>query len=187
MYDRIYDYWKREKAKSNLQLIDKDFYEEFAEYIRQLKKYVEKTDEKTVKAKLAEAELERVQKLSKDLLEMRLRKILRIAESSSESETVSHAVIAEEMAIFENTLESSKQYQSMVQRILAGDGDIPAPSAPITRPRRVPVRFVAEIPAIVGVDLRSYGPFKPEDVAMLPLENAEILVKGKAALRIGCE
>lgn len=187
MYDRIYDYWKREKAQRNLEPIDKNFYEELTEYMRQLKEYVEKTDEKTVKAKLAESELGRAQKLSKDLLEMRLWKILRIAESSADSEAVSHVVIGEERAIFENILECSKQYQSMVQRILAGEGDSAAISAVITRPRKVAVRFLAEIPAIVGVDLKSYGPFKPEDLATLPLENAEILVKGKAALRIGCE
>ena len=36
---------------------------------------------------------------------------------------------------------------------------------------------------ITFVDLRLYGSFKPEDVATLPLENAEALVKGKAPLR----
>ena len=43
------------------------------------------------------------------------------------------------------------------------------------------------MPAIVGADLKTYGPFNPEEVASLPLENAEILAKGKAALKIDFE
>jgi DNA replication factor GINS len=49
------------------------------------------------------------------------------------------------------------------------------------------VRFLVDIPAIIGADLKPYGPFKPEDIATLPLENVEILMKGKAAIKIGCE
>jgi DNA replication initiation complex subunit (GINS family) len=33
------------------------------------------------------------------------------------------------------------------------------------------------IPAVVGVDMKTYGPFLAEDVGSLPLENAKILVK----------
>ena len=39
------------------------------------------------------------------------------------------------------------------------------------------VRFLQEIPAIVGSDMKTYGPFKPEDIATLPVENAKALIK----------
>jgi len=45
----------------------------------------------------------------------------------------------------------------------------------------VKVRFLKEIPAIVGADMKTYGPFKEGDIAELPKENAEVLVKQKIA------
>ncbi|MBC7129615.1 hypothetical protein H5T51_00135, partial [Candidatus Bathyarchaeota archaeon] len=52
---------------------------------------------------------------------------------------------------------------------------------------RIIVRFLKEIPEIVGIDMKSYGPYKPEDVASLPAENAEILIKQGLAVEIETE
>jgi DNA replication initiation complex subunit (GINS family) len=46
------------------------------------------------------------------------------------------------------------------------------------------VRFLQDIPEIVGVDMKSYGPFKKEDVASLPIPNAQALVKQGAVREI---
>jgi len=43
------------------------------------------------------------------------------------------------------------------------------------------VRFLQDIPEIVGTDLRIYGPYKKEDVGSLPGENAHALIKQGAA------
>ncbi|MFQ6096039.1 MAG: hypothetical protein ACE5NN_07835, partial [Candidatus Bathyarchaeia archaeon] len=45
----------------------------------------------------------------------------------------------------------------------------------------VEVRFLKEVPVIVGSDMKTYGPFKPGDISRLPKQNAEILVKQGAA------
>ena len=39
------------------------------------------------------------------------------------------------------------------------------------------VRFLQNIPEIVGTDLRIYGPYKKEDVGSLPTQNAQALIK----------
>jgi len=187
MYEKIYEYWRRERTEPNLQSIDKGFYEELADYIRKLKEYAEKADEKTARKKLTEEELKRAQEFSKELLETRLQKILRIAEMRSGQERASKTVVGEENVILEATFEASRQYQSMIQRILVEDVGQASPRAIPTKSKTAVVRFLVEIPAIIGADLKPYGPFKPEDIATLPLENAEILMKGKAAIKIGCE
>jgi len=46
------------------------------------------------------------------------------------------------------------------------------------------VRFLQDIPEIVGTDLKIYGPFKKEDVGSLPNQNAYALVKQGAAKEI---
>ncbi len=51
-------------------------------------------------------------------------------------------------------------------------------------PKRVTVRFSKPIPAIMGADMKSYGPFAVEDVASLPELNAKILVKQGLAVAV---
>ena len=155
-----------------------------AKYISQLSDYVRKTDEKALKAKLTAGELERTLKLSKDLLNVRLQKILRLAESGGGSEA-SQTDIEEEKEILKNVLEISKQYQSLCNKISAEVSGSTKSLVP-TEPRMVLLRFLAGIPTIVGVDLKPYGPFRSEDIATLPLENGEILVSRRAALKIVC-
>jgi DNA replication initiation complex subunit (GINS family) len=43
--------------------------------------------------------------------------------------------------------------------------------------KRVALRFIKNIPAVIGADMKTYGPFMVEDVASVPVENAKILVK----------
>ena len=43
--------------------------------------------------------------------------------------------------------------------------------------KRVTLRFLKDIPAVVGADMKTYGPFLAEDVGSVPAENAKILVK----------
>ena len=46
------------------------------------------------------------------------------------------------------------------------------------------VRFLKDVPSIVGVDLKTYGPFKSEDVASLPIENARVLIRQGLAVEV---
>ena len=51
----------------------------------------------------------------------------------------------------------------------------------------VTVRFVKGFDEIVGVDLEKYGPFKPEDIATIPNENAQSLISNGIALKVRIE
>jgi len=184
MYDRIYEYWRREKSDPTLQSIDRNFYQDLSNYLGQLRESFTKTEEKTVKVKLREEELERAELLSKELLQLRLRKILQVAGSETSPDMVSNAAIGEEKAILDSAIEISKLYQSMIKGVFSGESKASLGSSNTRRPKRIVVRILTEMPSIVGVDLKTYGPFKPEDVVSLPLENAEMLVKGKAAFKI---
>jgi DNA replication initiation complex subunit (GINS family) len=64
-----------------------------------------------------------------------------------------------------------------VKRLLLGQVlEVGVAKAP--RPQgRVALRFLKAIPAIVGVDMKTYGPFMAEDVGSVPVENAKGLVK----------
>jgi len=56
---------------------------------------------------------------------------------------------------------------------------VPPPLPP--RIEFVKVRFLKDMPAIVGADLKVYGPFAKDDVVELPKVNAEVIVKQEIA------
>jgi DNA replication factor GINS len=80
----------------------------------------------------------------------------------------------EEEKIYKEISSFAEAYRNLVKNILHGY----APKAGIeTKRRRVVLRFLKDVPAIVGADMDTYGPFKAEDIASLPVENAKILSK----------
>jgi predicted RNA-binding Zn-ribbon protein involved in translation (DUF1610 family) len=46
-----------------------------------------------------------------------------------------------------------------------------------TPKKRVILRFLGSVPQIMGTDMKTYGPFRAEDVGSLPILNAEKIVK----------
>ncbi|MFW9865208.1 MAG: hypothetical protein ACFFEN_03845 [Candidatus Thorarchaeota archaeon] len=46
------------------------------------------------------------------------------------------------------------------------------------------LRFIEDTPSLVGIDLINYGPFKKEDIAFIPSQNASILIFEKYAQKI---
>ncbi len=50
--------------------------------------------------------------------------------------------------------------------------------------RNVVLRFTKPVSEIVGVDLRKYGPYRPNDLASIPVANADILVANDEAVRV---
>ncbi len=48
----------------------------------------------------------------------------------------------------------------------------------------IPIRFLKEVPQIIGSDLKKYGPFLADDIAVLPKKNVETLLKHHAVVLI---
>ncbi|NVM56309.1 MAG: hypothetical protein HWN66_21610 [Candidatus Helarchaeota archaeon] len=42
------------------------------------------------------------------------------------------------------------------------------------------IRFLKDVPQIIGTDLKRYGPFLVDDIAILPKDNVETLLKHQA-------
>ena len=47
--------------------------------------------------------------------------------------------------------------------------------------------FLHEVDEIVGADLEKYGPFKTEDIATIPYENAQALIAKNIATKVHWE
>ena len=178
MYDDLYEVWKREKEDAELQALPKDFYAKLAHYVKKIKEEGRMLDEKTTKARLLMRESKNVQRMLEQLLMLRHEKIVN---KMSNGDIPSEYSTSEEEKLVKKMAPSFESFQTLFKDLLSGR--LPDVQT-IREPKKRVLRFLKEIPAIIGADMKTYGPFKPEDVASLPLENARILTKQGIAVEV---
>jgi DNA replication initiation complex subunit (GINS family) len=172
MYNQLYNAWRSEKNSPLPEPLPHDFYQRAASYLKSLEDDSLSSDPHTIQGRLLIREVEIARRLLEELRETRLRKILESAkngilvreEDLTEEEQTLMKNLNESLTTFEEN-----QIQSRDLSTAAGQPELSV------------VRFLQDIPEIVGIDLKIYGPYKKEDVGSLPAQNAQALVKQGAA------
>lgn len=175
-YDELEQAWKREFHSPELQPLRQGFFKELAAYIKRLKEGQRNVDAKSLKATVMDEEIFRLEQLIAQFLDRRLHKLCtqtRLAQPSGLEYTEKQA--------YQALSGVYRDYERMKQDVLQGR----EPSISKSRGRELAlVRFVRDVPSIIGVDLKAHGPFHKEDVANLPSENAENLIRQGATVEI---
>ncbi len=179
MYDEIYKAWRAEKETAEVQRLPRDFFVRLADYVKRIREESRMLDNKTTRARLMQQEFKNVKKILQDLIRLRYEKALRKAITGK---TVPQGSLTEEEETLQRSLSPSVEaYQDLLKKILTGR--LPHLERN-KKPEKIVVRILQEIPAIIGSDMKAYGPFKPEDIATLPPENARVLIKQGVAVEI---
>ncbi len=197
-YRILYDSWRRERQRQEIQPLPEGFYSAMATYLVQLREQVKTADKFSVRGKLIEREQEHAEEMLHEVNHIRLIKLVTAELNGAPMEPL-------------NLTTEEKRLQVELRRLLAGHiqgikqvlqgkeprVETPIPVTPIQAaavqqpPQRRDmveqnfkiVRFLQSLPAIMGVDMKTYGPFKAEDVASIPSQNADNLIrKGIAKL-----
>ena len=172
-----------EKENNELQRLDKRFYVELSDHIRVHKEELQMLEEKTLRAKLTGEKSERTKKLFKDLIWTRYRKIFE-AVLYGKPIAVDFLTLEEE-GIHRDILSAHQRMRSLEKDIFGGHVPKVKEAKNVEKPKRtLLVRLLQAIPAIVGSNTKIYGPFKAEDIASLPIENAESLIKRGIAFKV---
>jgi len=179
LYDELYEAWKTEKENVEIQRLPKNFHAKIADYVKKIREERRMLDEKTTKAKLLKREFDNVKNMAEELFQLRYKKL---REKALARETVPREVLTEEEEkLYGEILPLAEAYQTFLKDILKGRL---SPIEKEEKPKKTLLRFVQEIPAIIGSDMKTYGPFEPEDIATLPSENARILIKQGVAVEV---
>ena len=183
MYNELYEIWKHEKESVDLQTLSQDFYVRLADYVKRLREETRMMDRKTIRGQLLQCELKNAKKMTKDIVKLRYEKALKLTITGK---GMPKDALTTEEKTYGKMLSSIELYRDFLKGLLRGSlgESLPPRIEQEERPKRLLVRFVQEIPAIIGSDMKEYGPFKPEDIATLPAENARILIKQGAAVEI---
>lgn len=179
MYDELYEAWTREKESTEIQRLPRDFFAKLASYVKKIREEGRMLDQKTTRARLMQREFGNVRKLVRDLIRLRYEKALR--KSMAGKIVPSDVLTEEEERLHKDILPSIEAYHALLKELLRGR--LPHMEKE-EKPKEMMVRILREIPAIIGSDMKAYGPFKPEDIATLPAENAKILIKQGVAVEV---
>ncbi len=172
MYEELYKIWKNELEKVTLEELPRDFYARVADYLKKLKEETRMMDKKAIRARLLHIEECNIKRMLREIIQVRRNKIVR--NIIAEREIPSSLLSVDEQNVFQKFLQFSENFQEFTEQFLKGH------KLTITRERaskKILLRFLKDVPAIVGQDMKIYGPFKAEDVASVPVENAKILIR----------
>jgi DNA replication factor GINS len=174
LYQDLYRAWKNEKTSQIPQPLPQDFYRRAESYLQGLED--DPSDSRTLQGQLNQKEREVANRLFHELKEARIRKLMTAARDGSEINTAD--LTEDEKKLVKSLSESlTATHATKTNKV-----DV----APVETDRTTMsvVRFLQDIPEIVGTDLKIYGPYKKEDVGSLPSQNAEALMKQGAAKMI---
>ncbi|MEM2766963.1 MAG: hypothetical protein QXQ47_01450 [Candidatus Bathyarchaeia archaeon] len=176
MYEELYNVWKKEMNSKELEELPKDFVSRIAEYLRKLAEENRMLDKKTAKARLLKIEGQNVRRMLIDLAKIRYRKLIKKA--AEDKQLLQSLAEVKEKDLLK-LLSLTESYQTFIRAALK------EPTAePTVSHKMVVLRFLGEVPEIVGLDMKTYGPYKPQDVASIPIENARILIKQGLAEKV---
>jgi len=177
-YDELEQAWRRELHNAELQPLRQGLFKDLAAYVRRLKESQRNIDVKSLKAIILEEESARIEQLLSHMLDRRAEKILagtKLLQPSGLEYTEKYA--------YESFAAISRDYEKMKQDIMLGR-ELSLSKTQDKDRGLVLVRFVRDVPSIIGVDLKAHGPFHKEDIANLPQENADSLIRQGAAAEI---
>ena len=199
-YKILYDSWRREKQRQEIQPLPEGFFNSMATYVTQLREQSRTTDKTTVKGKLIEKERNHVDRMLQGLNRLRLHKLVSAELNGVPVEPLNLTAEEKRLQVELRRLIAA-HIQGMKQIIQGREPKFEASlidNLPQVTPYPQPpssqrtekgeevlkvVRFTQPLPAIIGIDMKTYGPFKAEDVASLPTQNADNLIrKGIAKL-----
>lgn len=180
-YQEIYDLLRKEKYNESLQELPKNFLSEVASYIEEKKKLLEKDSELFSETlAITRKQLENAITMIKELFAIREKKVLNlafVAAHTGVSKRDTENLLEHEKELFETVVKKIEENQKLIKK------EIEKNSKKEQNQKNLFIRFEQDVPAFFIEDGKEMGPFFAGEMANLPKEIAEILIKdGKAVL-----
>ncbi|MDD5181874.1 MAG: hypothetical protein PHC66_01735 [Candidatus Nanoarchaeia archaeon] len=186
-YEELRRIQNAERNNKALQQIAPDFFEKVKEYILTKKKLIgENKDRDNTFAQQAyekaHMELGNITKILDDICARRQRKVIMQAITNVAARVHNtENMLPEEEEMYNQTIKNLKEKRDCFfekfnrnekVELAKGEENLKA------------VRFVDEVPSFIWTDSKTYGPFAKEDIANMPVDVGEILIKQGKAIEI---
>jgi len=167
----------REIETDSILEVDPNFYRNLSDFIGNLKKQ----EYDGIESKIKQSLIEMASELASLFLHVRLEKTI----NSDGMEYTN--LLDEEKFILDSEEQKRERTEMIYSATINGKSKFLESISQNHKTKTVVLRFLKDVEEIVGVDLEKYGPYKTEDIATLPYENAQALITKKAATKIHWE
>ncbi|MDH3676772.1 MAG: hypothetical protein OEQ12_00525 [Nitrosopumilus sp.] len=167
----------RELESDLIQNIEPNFYRNLSDFIGNLKKQ----EFDGIENKIRQSLIDMASELTSLLLNIRLEKTIK-------PDRIDFTNLSDEEKFILDSEEKKRERAEMIlSSTINGKSKFLESLSQNHKTKTIVLRFLKEVDQIVGADLEKYGPFKPEDIATIPYENAQALIIKKAATKIHWE
>lgn len=167
----------RETENDSVLEMDPGFYRNLAEFIGNLRKQ----EFDGVESKIKDVMIEMATELTSLLVKIRLEKI------AKSSDVEFGNLLDEEKFILDSYEEQTERTEMILSATVNGKSKFLESLSQNHKTKRVVIRFLKEADELIGADLEKYGPFKTEDIATVPYENAQALISKNIATKVRWE
>jgi len=119
-----------------------------------------------------------------ELLASMVRDLVRLRMSKASAQKAISQLLPEERHICSMERNYSRNLESFIQAVVSGQPSVVELERKNELARSTTVRFLKHVDELVGLDLRKYGPYEPEDLALIPAANADLLVANGEAVEV---
>lgn len=173
----LYSVLLREIENDQVQEIDPDFYKMLSEYLGKLKSEGYDGLENKIKNRLVEM----ITQITFLLLKTRIEKV------TSQDELDYTNLLDEEKFIVESQQQLQERKEMILSATLNGRTKLLESVSKKHKTKPITVRFLRDFDQFVGSDFTKYGPFKAEDIATIPNENAQALITKNISVKLHLE
>ncbi|MEM3172619.1 MAG: hypothetical protein QXE82_03670 [Candidatus Nitrosotenuis sp.] len=171
----LYSVLVREIENEQVQEIDRAFYTSLSEYLGKLKSEGYDGIENKIKNRL----IELITQITSLLLKTRIEK--------SQTDMDFTNLLDEEKYILESQQELLERKEMILSATLNGRTKLLESVSKKHKVKPITVRFLKDFDQFVGADFTKYGPFKAEDVATIPNENAQALISKNITVKLNLQ
>lgn len=173
----LYGLVLREIENETIQEIDPNLYGTISNFIGNLRKQ----EFDGIESKIKNALIQMASNLTSLLLHIRLEKTTKSEQLEFEN------LLDQEKFIVDAEEERRERTEIIISATIHGKSKLLESISQNHKTKTVVVRFLHEMDEIIGSDLKKYGPFKTEDIATIPYENAQALISKKIAIKVRWE
>ncbi len=167
----------RETENDSVRELAPNFYRLISDYIGKLKR--EEYDGLDAKIK------DELVRIATELIELLLS--FRLDKTTKTNSIDYTNLLDEEKFILDSEDELRERREMILSATLNGKSKLLESISQKHKTKSVVVRFQKEMGQIVGTDLEKYGPFRSEDIATIPFENAQALIAKNIVMKVRTE
>ncbi len=187
--DRLRQVLESEEASETLTTLPADAYIKLANYAQKLRATIGSGNE-DMPGRLAKKQLWLIEVMTKRLLQLRLSKAAKEEAATHEADQPQRSsknLLPEERYINDMLRQLTKKEERFVKAVADGQPSFFTLVQRRETQRMTTVRISKRVGEIIGADLKRYGPFEVNDVARLPVGNAQVMVASKQAVPVSTD